>query len=175
MVKKFVESKHKRDERGRFAEMETSALKKRQMIELEGSNKVISGAKSGALDPTSERAVAHAERAYKSFMKTKADTHKISKITGCTEAQIEEIKEYVFNNPDFTPDYDQAQTWTRLRDGNPIAADFVFIKHELMEISLVKKGMPQEEAHEETNKYHNYGVAIKEWRNGYNKKNKGNR
>ena len=40
MVKKFVESEHKRDERGRFAEMETSLLKKRQMIELDDDERV---------------------------------------------------------------------------------------------------------------------------------------
>lgn len=34
MHKKFDESKHKRDERGRFAEMETSALKERQTLDL---------------------------------------------------------------------------------------------------------------------------------------------
>ena len=37
MSRRFVESEHKRDERGRFAEMETSVLKKQQMIELDDS------------------------------------------------------------------------------------------------------------------------------------------
>ena len=35
MSKRFVESEHKRDERGRFAKMSTSELKKRQTIELD--------------------------------------------------------------------------------------------------------------------------------------------
>ena len=40
MSKRFIESEHKRDERGRFAEMDTSELKKRQMIELEDRERV---------------------------------------------------------------------------------------------------------------------------------------
>lgn len=35
MSKRFVESEHKRDERGRFAEMETSELKERQTQDLD--------------------------------------------------------------------------------------------------------------------------------------------
>ena len=38
MAKQFIESEHKRDERGRFAEMDTSELKKRQAKELKGGN-----------------------------------------------------------------------------------------------------------------------------------------
>lgn len=36
MSKRFIESEHKRDERGRFAEMNTSALKKQQEILIDG-------------------------------------------------------------------------------------------------------------------------------------------
>ena len=170
MKKQFDESKHRRDRLGRFAKMSISELKERQTIELD--DKVKSGAKSGALDPTSERALEHAKRMYKTFLNSKGDVPKIAKATGCTKEEIEEIKSYVFNNPEFMPDYDQAQTWVRLRDGSAIEADYIFIKHELMEINLVKKGLTQSAAHEETNKYYNYGIAIKEWRNGNLKEKK---
>ena len=40
MIKEFDESEHKRDERGRFAEMETSALKKRQTIDLDDDERI---------------------------------------------------------------------------------------------------------------------------------------
>lgn len=36
MSKRFIESEHKRDERGRFAEMNTSELKKQQEILIDG-------------------------------------------------------------------------------------------------------------------------------------------
>ena len=38
MSKRFVESEHKRDERGRFAEMDTSVLKAQQAKKLKGGN-----------------------------------------------------------------------------------------------------------------------------------------
>lgn len=174
MSKPFIESEHKRDERGRFAEMETSVLKQRQAINLDNTDEVISGAKSGALDPSSERAVAHAEKMYETFRNVNTDVPKVAKITGCTEQQIRDIKKHVFENPEFTPDFDQAQTWLRLRDGKPIEADFIFIKHELMEIELMGKGMTQQQAHKETNKHFHYANAIKElYKNGSIKEKKG--
>ena len=40
MSRRFDESKHRRDELGRFAKMETSVLKKRQTIELEDDERI---------------------------------------------------------------------------------------------------------------------------------------
>lgn len=40
MRKPFIESEHRRDERGRFAEMETSVLKKRQEISLDEDERI---------------------------------------------------------------------------------------------------------------------------------------
>lgn len=182
MIKEFDEREHKRDERGRFAEMETSALKKRQMIELKERQKVEidgdnlnSGAKSGALDAygkDSERAYAHAKLMYATYRNSNGDVPKISKLTGYTEEQISEVKFYVFDNPEFEPDYEQAQTWDRLRKGEPIEADIIFLKHELKEIEYRKQGYSYEEAHRLTQKEYNYDKAMKEYNRGKDRKNR---
>ena len=127
------------------------------------------GAKSGALNPDEEkdypRAKKHAKMMYETYRNIKSDVPKIAQITGCSEKEIIEIKEYVFNNADFFPDYDQAQTWDRLRKGQPVEADFIFIKHELMELEYRKQGYSYEEAHEMTQKVYDYQKAIKEYKN----------
>lgn len=171
----FNESKHKRDELGRFAKMSASDLKERQTIDLNKQENMSSGAKSGALDAygkDSERAFAHAKCMYATYRNSKGDVPKIAKLTGYTEAQISEVKFYVFNNPEFDPDYDQAQTWDRLRKGEPIEADIIFIKHELKEIEYRKQGYDYNEAHRLTQKEYNYDKAIKEYKRGKVKKNR---
>ena len=145
--------------------MSASELKERQTIDL---SNLKNGAKSGALDAydkDSERAFAHAKLMYAIYRNCKGDVPKIAKLTGYTEEQISEVKFYVFNNPEFDPDYDQAQTWDGLRKGEPIEADIIFFKHELMEIEYRKKGYSYEDAHELTEKVYNYNKAIQEYKN----------
>lgn len=110
---------------------------------------------------------------YETYRNIKSDVPNIARITGFTEEEISAIKEYVFNNEEFYPDYDQAQTWDRLRKGEPIEADIIFIKHELMEMEYRKKGYSYEEAHELTEKVHNYDKAIREYKSGLLRKKRG--
>ena len=163
------------DELGRYSEMSTSELRARQMRLLEKHN---SGAKSGALDAYGkdrERAEEHAKLMYVTYINSKGDVPKIAKLTGCSEQEIREIKEYVFNNPEFSPDYDQAQTWDRLRKGQPVEADIIFLKHELMEIEYRKQGYSYDEAHEMTEKLYNYEKEIRKYKDGLFRKDKSNR
>ena len=149
-MNKFDEGKHPRDKEGKFTKK--------------------SGANSGALNPLDEKdylkAKAHAELMYLEICKRKSDCKKVAKTVGITEEQANEIKQYVFNNKEFVPDYDQAESWRRITEGKPLDVDFLFIKHELYEISLRKKGMSYQEAHDLTNKEYDYGKAIKEYHNG---------
>ena len=164
----FDESKHKRDELGWFAKMSASELKERQTIDLNKQENLSSGAKSGALDSDGkdkERADKHAALMYETYRNVHSDVPVIAKVAGCTEREVKEIKEYVFNNLEFLPDFDQAQTWDRLRKGNPIEADIIFIKHELMEIEYWKQGYSYDDAHKLTEKVYNYNKAIQEYKN----------
>lgn len=195
----FDESKVKRDKDGKFAEKNAGNgqsakeldLKYNQTAEIAPKKKLKSekstqknadnvrelpkGAKSGALDSDNkdyDRALKHAELMYETYRNSKGDVPKIAKLTGYTEQEINEIKEYVFNNPEFAPDYDQAQTWDRLRKGQPIEADIIFLKHELMELGYRKQGYSYDEAHEMTEKVYNYKKAIMEYKNGIFGKNR---
>lgn len=132
------------------------------------------GAKSGALNPNSKEAQKHGKLMYETFRKIKSDVPKIATNTGYSIEQIQKIKNYIFFNDEFDEDFDQAQTWDRLRKGIPIEADFIFIKHELLEIEYRKQGYSYDEAHELTQKKYNYHKAITEYNNAILKKERSN-
>jgi hypothetical protein len=137
---------------------------------------VMSGARSGALDSEGkdkERADKHARKRYLFIRKDKWDVVKIAKYTGFSQYILREIKEYVFNNDkNFTPDFDQAQTWDRLTKGDFVEADLIFLHHEILEMSYIKKGFSYSKAHRLAEKVYNYAIAIEEWKNGNIKKKK---
>ena len=153
MGNNFDESKHPRASDGKFVD------KKAQ--------REWSGAKSGAINPLEEKdygkATAHAELMYLEIRNRKYDYIKVAKIANITEEDAKEIKEYVFNNEEFQPDFDQAESWKRLFDGNPLEVDLLFIKHEMHEISLRKLGLGYDEAHEITNKKYNYAEEMRKY------------
>ncbi len=141
--------------------------------------KQTSGAVSGAVDPNSKRGKEHAKRFYEEIRHRKDDVPAISKNTGLSIETVEKIKHYIFIDKHnleegyqrFYPDCDMAISWQRLVTGNHIPPDVIMLQHEIMEISLVEKGMSQQEAHRITNQKYNYSQAIDEWRkkNGSNK------
>lgn len=144
-----------------------------------------SGATSGALDSNSRRARKHAKLYYKTIRNNKYDVEKIAKNTGFNVEDIRRIKNYVFfqehnfrNAPKgrFVPDYDMALSWQRLEQGKDIwEVDIILLKHELYEMEIESKYLYYEDAHNETEKYYNYALAIKrekEKRNGKRKKHK---
>lgn len=110
---------------------------------------------SGALNPLSPKADEHATRYYESVRHMKTDTEKISKSTGISKDKLDKIKNHVFiaehNLIDgvrrFDPDYEMAQSWQRLIDGNVKEQDMVLLKHEYAELRYMEKGLTQNEAH----------------------------
>ena len=179
-MKEFDESKHKRDKLGRFAKMSARELSeelKQEIVERETLKQVNSGGKSGALNSDSERANEHAVMMYETFRNDKWDVGKISKFTGFSEDELREIKEYLFNNPDFLPDYDIAQSWDRLRKDNFIEADFILLKHELYEMQIKKENpnISHREAHDMANEVYNYSKALEDYKNGDIKKKRSNK
>ena len=181
----FKEEEHPRKKDGKFAPKGKCESKQDRIKELENkfnseqeSYSISSGAKSGALNPNGKdfkRATKHAELMYETFRNIKTDIPKISKITGIEEKEIEEIKNYLFNNDEFLPEFDQAQSWDRLWKGNPIQADYTFVKHEQVEIALRKQGLSYEEAHNKANEKYNYQKEIGEYYNALFKKKRDNK
>lgn len=141
-------------------------------IENNSKNDIMkSGAVSGALDPYSEEGQNHANQYYESVRHMKADTKKISENVGWSQGSIEKIKEHIFikehdlgniTKERFYPSYDMAQSWQRLIEGKNIKEqDLVLLKHEYLELTLMRKGLSQAEAHKVASSKHNFAKYTK--------------
>lgn len=146
-------------------------------------NDIISGGITGALDPNSKEANAHAKLYYEEIRNRTTDVAAISKNTGIDEESIKAVKNYVFYDTHdlgdrgirrFDESYDMAQSWNRLIDGKQEKHDITLIYHELYEKELVDKGMSQDMAHIKATKKHNYIREVEEY-NDKIAKHKGNR
>ena len=115
----------------------------------------------------------HANRYYEEIRKRTSDVEKIAKNTGFSIDDIKTIKQHVFFNEydlggseeeRFAADYDMSISWQRLIDGKSIQdMDIIMLKHELMEYNLMKeKEMSYFDAHNVTEKTHNYSQYIKD-------------
>lgn len=111
----------------------------------------------------------HANLYYEEIRNRKpySDAKKIaSHISEFNEEQVEEIRQHMFIKEQprmgtmkrFDPDYDQAQVWQRLVEGNNIKkSDITMLKHEYMELTIMKEtGCTYEEAHNQANEVYNW-------------------
>ena len=84
---------------------------------------------------------------------------------------VEKIYNYVFIEKHyldtgyhrFSPDFYMANSWQRLREGKPLELDIVMLKHELIEMELVKSGKSYNEAHAIANLSANYSALVVEY------------
>ena len=142
-------------------------------VEKQGKNSIIkSGAVSGARNPNSKEAREHAERYYGLVRSMKTDVARISETTGFAEEDIQTVKSYIFMEKHdlggaeleyFAPDYMMAESWQRLIDGKPELHDITLLNHEIMERDLMKKGIPQNEAHIKASGKYNYAKEAGEY------------
>ena len=142
-------------------------------VEKQGKNSIIkSGAVSGARNPSSKEAREHAERYYGLVRSMKTDVARISETTGFAEEDIQTVKNYIFMEKHdlggaeleyFAPDYMMAESWQRLIDGKPELHDITLLNHEIMERDLMKKGIPQNEAHIKASGKYNYAKEAGEY------------
>lgn len=142
-------------------------------VEKQGKNSIIkSGAVSGARNPNSKEAREHAERYYGLVCSMKTDVARISETTGFAEEDIQTVKSYIFMEKHdlggaeleyFAPDYMMAESWQRLIDGKPESHDITLLNHEIMERDLMKKGIPQDEAHIKASGKYNYAKEAGEY------------
>ena len=133
---------------------------------------IYSGAISGARNPNGEKAKAHADKYYGLVRSMKTDVSKISNNSGFSKQQIQNVKNYIFNDKHnlggkelemFAPDFMMAESWKRLIEGNVQPHDMTLLLHEIMEMELVEKGISQAEAHLMATKKYNYNKEAKEF------------
>lgn len=174
------------DDKGRFASGGSggsSSVNSSKSVDKSKENVIInSGAVSGALNPDGEEAFEHASQYYESVRKMKTDTQRISQNTEFSEEKVREIKNHVFIDehdlggpkPErFYPDYCMAQSWQRLIDGKNIQPhDITLLNHEYMELSLMKEGKSQSEAHKKAESLYNYSLESRDYYAKANKHNK---
>ncbi|GHU37194.1 hypothetical protein FACS1894105_08860 [Clostridia bacterium] len=146
------------------------------IIDEDGVNKALniediinSGGISGALDPSSDEAIAHASMMYEEIRHRTTDAVKIAQNTGWDETVIAEIKSHMFYNEynlrgtmqKFDPDFDQAQAWDRLTQGKQSDVDIVLLNHEITELRLMRDfGYSYDEAHKKANEKFNWQQII---------------
>ncbi len=139
------------------------------------------GAKSGALtsknDPDFKKRDSFAEMYYREVLgrKREYEIKAVAKNSGFSTEDIDKVFSHVFEKKHlfadgtihkFSPDYDMAQSWVRLREGKNIQEhDIILLNHELMEANIMGKGtdIPYEPAHEKAQKQYNYAEALKKY------------
>ena len=141
----------------------------------------ISGGISGAIsDPSSTRALLHAEKYYEEIRKNHSDVKRIAKNTGYRVEQILMIKHYLFLDEHeldggyrrFDVSFEIAESWQRLAfDPEHIKPhDLTLIRHEMMEMRLVNDGVPQDDAHTLTSRQYDYSRESAEYYKAIQKK-----
>ena len=145
------------------------------------SDKIKAGSKSGALtsknDPDFKKRDSFAEMYYREVLgrKREYEIKAVAKNSGFSTEDIDKVFSHVFEKKHlfadgtihkFSPDYDMAQSWIRLREGKNIQEhDIILLNHELMEANAMGKGtdIPYEPVHEEVQKQYNYAEALKKY------------
>lgn len=135
-----------------------------------------SGALNDANDPLGRMREAHAERYYDEICHRKPEyvIEKIAKNINVSEKVASDVYNHVFvekhtfrngEYKKFSPEYNMAESFRRILDGKNIQThDIVLIKHENLELNLMRKyNMVYEEAHELTVKKYDYDAALKEF------------
>lgn len=107
---------------------------------------------------------------YASIRKRTTDVMRIAKNTSFTEVAVNKIKNHMFFAEHkfrdgiikrFDPDFEQAQAWDRLTQGTHTEVDILLLKHEYLELTLMKQyGYVYEDAHEIVDKTHNWAAVI---------------
>nr|DAE80094.1 MAG TPA: minor capsid protein [Caudoviricetes sp.] len=136
--------------------------------------------KSGALtmknDPLGRKREAHAKRYYAEITNRKPYIviNKIAKNGNISKKSAENIYNHVFierhkfidgSTHMFDPDYDMAESFRRILDGKDIKPhDIVLLKHENLELNLMKKyNLVYEDAHDITIRKYDYQKALDEF------------
>jgi hypothetical protein len=136
-------------------------------------SKASTGAETGALrDKTVDEQDVEAEIYYESIRNRKnpTDIKKIAKNTDFSEEEITLIRNHVFKEEHkhddgqiirFTAGWRTRIAWQRLEQNDIKDIDILLLKHELLELTIIKeRGCSYEEAHDEANKAYNWWAEV---------------
>jgi hypothetical protein len=151
---------------------------RRELVDIEGDDfTIISGAASGALDSESKEADEHAKRFYEAIRnrRSNSDVKSIARNVKFPEKVVKDIKNHIFLDKHdvgdgkverFEPLYEIAMAWDRLIQGKHTEFDIMLLKHELVELTQMKRhGYGYWIAHEIANKYHNWDLEFNKQKN----------
>ncbi len=133
-----------------------------------GAKKTV-GALTG-LDPEYVRQEEHAKLYYEEIRKRTSDIQKIAENTKMGIEKIKAIKQHIFfakhelsgGVKRFAESYKISEAWRRLQSGDFLPEDELLLKHEYLELTLMKElGYTYEKAHEEANKKFNWAKAAR--------------
>lgn len=103
------------------------------------------------------------------------DIDVVAQNCGMTHDEVVQIKRHVFFEKHtlyegydrFTPDYNMAVAWKRLREGNVKPRDLTLLQHELLESQVEKKyNLTADEAHKIANKQYDWWAQLMEETDG---------
>ena len=103
-----------------------------------------------------------AESAYQMIRESKTDVAAIARYTGYKPERLQRIKDYVFNNREWTgADGDIAATWHRLRTGRGTQTDRLLLRHETAEMWYRRNvNSNYSAAHHRANRHWNWQRAV---------------
>lgn len=138
------------------------------------SSGAVYGAWNDKNDPDEIHRREHAEKYYEAVRNRSTD-REVVRIAKNTNFSIEDVRRvyfHVFENyydleggkKRFDPDYDMAQSWSRLFDGKHIQKhDLTLLHHELMESGFMEQGMDYDTAHKMTQEKYDYLGDLIKW------------
>ena len=133
-----------------------------------GAKRIIESGTWG--DPEYTRQEEHAKLYYEEIRKRKSDAFKIAKNTKMSVEKIQAIKQHLFfteheidgEKVRFLESYKIAEAWRRLQTSKFLPEDLLLLKHEYLELTLMKElGYTYQQAHEEANKKFNWAKAAR--------------
>lgn len=140
------------------------------------SSGAVYGAWNDKNDPYNQERDRHATMYYEAIRNRdkQVEIDRVARNSGFVSSDIEKIYNHIFIQKHeldegykrFDPNYDMAESWRRLSENqgkNIQPHDIVMLKHELMELELMGKGLSYDEAHNRTNDTYNYQVAWIKW------------
>lgn len=132
------------------------------------------GALTDSNDPDGTRREKHAQQYYETIRNSDTEliASKISQNTDIEEADARNAIKHIFiekhhledGTKFFDPDYDMAESFQRLREGNFYEHDKIMLLHEIHEQKLMAGGMPYNEAHALANEMYNYADALERFK-----------
>lgn len=138
------------------------------------SSGAVYGAWNDKNDPDEIHRREHAEKYYEAVRNRSTDREvvRIAKNTNFPVEDVRRVYFHVFENyydleggkKRFDPDYDMAQSWSRLFEGKHIQKhDLTLLHHELMESGLMQQGMDYDTAHKITQEKYDYLGDLIKW------------